>query len=114
MQSLTHALRLGRMIMSENEETLSQTLQQNDFAISKVNEEVVEFSRVSIFGKPVTRRFNMKWNSFVLNLQSWIKNEKLIQDAFPNFSDAEREFLITGLSPDASVVNIPRERPLQS
>lgn len=33
-------------------------------------------------------------------LEEWMKGETMIQDAFPNLSAGEREFLLTGIHPD--------------
>ena len=70
------------------------------FSLVRVNDNIVELTRQNMFGEEASRCFNAKWNEFVPNFQKWMRDEMLIQDAFPDFSADDREFIVTGITPD--------------
>ncbi len=71
------------------------------FSLVRVNDNIVELTRQNMFGEEASRCFEAKWNEFVPNFQKWMRDEMLIQDAFPDFSADDREFIVSGLTPDA-------------
>jgi hypothetical protein len=53
----------------------------------------------SISGKQNTREIPISVESYSLGMQAWKRGE-LIQNAFPMLSPADREFLMSGITPE--------------
>lgn len=50
---------------------------------------------------PVSRRQNtLEINCTEEEIAAWANSSQLIQDAFPHLSPGEREFLLSGITPD--------------
>lgn len=43
--------------------------------------------------------FDMEWREFYISYRRW-QQGALIQDAFPRLNDDEREFILSGMTPD--------------
>ena len=51
-------------------------------------------------GEILTREMPMSPNSFFEGLEDWLGEGKMIQNAFPGLSANDREFLMTGITPE--------------
>ena len=73
-----------------------------EFIIDNRGEELTRFTR-GTFGstKSSYMDLNIRYMEFVLGLQKWLHNAANIQDIFPGLNADEREFIVSGLTPEA-------------
>lgn len=70
----------------------------------------MEITKASpLTGKPSTMDLDITFDQLI----EYNKGEKLIQDVFPNLNADEREFLMTGYTPDDWDVMYPSEDELE-
>ena len=70
--------------------------------ITKTTEDSVTVETLNILsGETVRRNFSVPPFRFISDFTAWKGCGKLIQDAFPYLSSADREFLISGLDEQA-------------
>ena len=66
-------------------------------------------TRPNMYGKIVTYRLSTKEYS-MLEVANWLHTRgKAVQDAFPNMSAEDREFLMTGITPEDWAKMFPKE-----
>ena len=71
------------------------------FSIDNHGDKGVTFSREQVTDrKETSMHLNIEYTEFVLGLQEWMHGA-LIQDVFPKASSEEREFIVSGLTPEA-------------
>ena len=73
-----------------------------EFIIDNRGEGLTRFTR-GTFGstKSSYMDLNIRYMEFVLGLQKWLHNDGYIQDIFPGLNADEREFIVSGLTPEA-------------
>jgi len=87
-----------------------------DLTVAPLEGGHIAVSAKSVFtGKENTMIFPMDTFTFGLALADWRAGRKLIQDAFPDLDDAQREFLLTGTTTEEwDAAMAPREEGEES
>lgn len=68
--------------------------------IFEINQTQVSIEQISPFSGAVNRMtLNISYDSFMAALECW-RDGELIQNAFPMLSADEREFIMTGITPE--------------
>lgn len=72
----------------------------------------VIITRLSIMGKVASHTIKSKYTA--LEIAAWMANRRygkapLIQEAFPEMNKDDREFLISGITPEAWAAMFPKE-----